>query len=160
MVFTPCLIWGQHEPAAYNHRDTGESVVLLEWKKTRIIYKECGGSMSESSLRHHMERSLEVVMPHTWGVYVGGGGGGDMRGVLPTGVEVGGISSGRVTSEGTQPRKTQVTLNVSSLEVKGGYLKGGSKATFTLQSVGCIYRRRNWLSTGGWPYVRRRRRCA
>ena len=74
MVFTPCFIWGQHEPSAYNRIDTGESAVLLEWNKTMVIYKECGGSISESSLRHHMERSLEVVMPHTWGVYVGGGG--------------------------------------------------------------------------------------
>ena len=76
------------------------------------------------------------------------------------GVEVGGMSSEQVTSEVTQSRKTQGTLNVLSLELKGGYTTGGSEATSTVLSVGCICRRRNWLITGGWTYVRRQQRCA
>ena len=42
-----------------------------------------------------------------------------MHVVLNTNVEVSGVYSGWVSSEGTQPAKTQITLHVLALEVKG-----------------------------------------
>ena len=44
----------------------------------------------------------------------------DIRGVLTTGAEVGGVSGRQVTDEGKQPWEAQETLHVSALEVKGG----------------------------------------
>ena len=58
-----------------------------------------------------------------------------MRNFLPTGVEVGGVSGGRVPREGTQPGKTQGTLHVSSLEVEYGNTTVRPKLTSTVQSL-------------------------
>ena len=59
----------------------------------------------------------------------------DICGVLPKGVAVGGMSGGRVPIEGKQLGKTQVTLNILSLEGKVCDLTGGPGATPTVQPL-------------------------
>ena len=52
----------------------GEGNTFWDQKKTRVIYKECGGEMMASSLLHHMEITHKIVLPQTRGVDVGIGG--------------------------------------------------------------------------------------
>ena len=62
-------------------------------------------------------------------------GAGDIRGVLPMGTEVGGISGRQFPGEGEQPREDQVTLHVSALEVEGVDSAGWTGTTTTIQSM-------------------------
>ena len=56
-------------------------------------------------------------------------GTGYICGVLPMGVEMGGMFGRQVTKKGKQPRKNLRTLHVLSLEVEGGNPTGGPEAT-------------------------------
>ena len=59
---------------SYKRRAMGEGNTFWDQKKTRVIYKECGGEMMASSLLHHMEITHKIVLPQTRGVDVGIGG--------------------------------------------------------------------------------------
>ena len=58
-----------------------------------------------------------------------------MHGVIPTGVEVGGVSGVLVPGEGKQPQKTQGTLHVLALEVKHVNTTLGPKDHLKVQSL-------------------------
>ena len=73
MVFTTRLIWVQQGVAAYKRRATGEGATFWQRKITKVSCTECGGTMAESSLCHHMEISHGIVLPHTRREDVGGG---------------------------------------------------------------------------------------
>ena len=87
---------------------------------------------NQGNLRGVREGNGGVITPSphgdsTWDSHVADPGGrhwqmGDryIRSVLLTGVEVGGMSSGKVPGKGNKPGKTQRTLHVLALEVKGG----------------------------------------
>ena len=51
-----------------------EGPTVRERNRTRVSCKVCGGTMSTSSLRHHMERSHGKVLPQVRGVDFGVGG--------------------------------------------------------------------------------------
>ena len=52
----------------------GEGGTFWERKKTRVSFEDCRGAMAVSSILRHMERIHRIVLPHTQGVYVEGGG--------------------------------------------------------------------------------------
>ena len=56
MSCTPGFIWVQQVAEAYNRRAIVEGAAFWERNRIRVSYMECGGTMEESSLRHHMER--------------------------------------------------------------------------------------------------------
>ena len=88
------------------------------------ICKECGETMAASSLRYHMERAHDRVLPQVRGVYVGGGG-----------LEVHNVPFTRILrsvecpveeclAKAKIPGKAKGTLYVSSLEIEGGHIAG------------------------------------
>lgn len=62
-------------------------------------------------------------------------GTGDLRGFLPTGSGVGGVSGRRMTRKGKQPGNDKGTLHVLALEVKGGNSIRGTRTTATVKSL-------------------------
>ena len=58
----------------YKRRATGEGPNFREMKRTRVSRKDCGYTISASSLRHHTERAHVRVLPQVRGVDFGGGG--------------------------------------------------------------------------------------
>ena len=74
MICTLGFIWGQQLVEAYKRIVTGEGTTFQERKITRGSYKECGGTMAASSLRHYTERSHGIVLPQVREVDVRGGG--------------------------------------------------------------------------------------
>ena len=52
----------------------GEGATPWERKRTRVSCAECVGTMTESSIRHYVERSHGISLPYNRGVDVGGGG--------------------------------------------------------------------------------------
>ena len=53
---------------------TGIRGTFWEWKRSRVSCAECREVMVESFLRHHMESSHGIVLPHNRGVEICGGG--------------------------------------------------------------------------------------
>ena len=74
MVFTPGLICIQIGETVYKRRATGEGEIFRKMKRTRVSCSECGSTMADSSIWHHMEQSHGVIPPQTRGVDVGRGG--------------------------------------------------------------------------------------
>ena len=72
--------------------------------------------MTDSSIRHHMDRTHGIFLPQTRGVDVGGGGGGYICGVISMGTEVGGVTGRLMHGKDEQLRETQTTLHVLALE--------------------------------------------
>ena len=62
-------------------------------------------------------------------------GDGDVYGVLPTSVEISGVSGGWVTNKVTQLRKTQIALYVPELELKSIDPTGGPNTSPTVQEM-------------------------
>ena len=108
---------------------------VIRAEETRVSFEDCGG----------VNGSIVTPPPHgeiTWdshatepGSRPWKGGTRDINDVLPTGVKVGGMSGIRVPGESTKPWKTQGTLHVLILEVKGENHKGGPKDNSTVQSL-------------------------
>ena len=135
MICTMGYIWVQQGAEAYKRRATGEGPTFWERKRTRVHCKECGETMAASSLWHHMERAHGILLPQVRGVDVRGGG-----------LEVYNLSFPRILKlvdcpvEGFPAKakktvKAKGTLYVSSLEIKGGHIAGGTGTVTTVWSV-------------------------
>ena len=74
MIGTPGFIWGQQGDKAYTQRATGVGPTFWERKRTRVSCKECRGTMATYSLCYHTEKSPGIVLPHSRGIDIGGGG--------------------------------------------------------------------------------------
>ena len=104
MVFTPGFIWGQQGVDAYKWRAMGEGPTFQERKRTRVSCKECGGGMSDFSLRHHMERSHGIVLPQVRGRHQRMRY-GYLLGFVPADSEVSGVPCGVMPGKGKEPRE-------------------------------------------------------
>ena len=74
VICTSGFIWGEQVSKAYKQQATGEGPTLQERKKTRVICKECGETMADSSLQNHTKRAHGRVLLQVKGVDDGGGG--------------------------------------------------------------------------------------
>ena len=54
VICTPGFIWGQQGAEVYKQLSTGEGPTFWESNKTRLSCEECGETMADSYLRHHM----------------------------------------------------------------------------------------------------------
>ena len=59
---------------SYKRRVMGEGAIFWDQNKIRVSCEECEGVMAASSLCHHMEITHSIVLPHTQGVDIVGGG--------------------------------------------------------------------------------------
>ena len=125
MVCTPGLVWGQQVVESYKGRATGEVPTFWERKITRVSCEECGGGMSDFSLRHHMERSHGIVLPQVRGRHQRMRY-GYLQGFVPADSEVSGVPCGVMPGKGKDPGNTEGEFHVLTLEVNDVHHAGGA----------------------------------